>query len=290
MPDGSHGTGRLTFSQRHGYEPLPKPMEFGELSDDLRFQLWNHIRSLIEGLPQLYDDFYDDEKRFFERTLGRYLRRPEDEIPSEVATVRNMFKKVLLGGEFNQVFDLLEITINDSSYPLLPLAKAISETFDRHAAPYWLEVSRTPYEFFQRGNEAQGQAIRDAFENLQTNEMEGATTHFRNAGRHINDGEFADSIRESIHGVESVARLIDPKASNTLGPALVSLQQAGKLQHPALKAAFNSLYGYTNDESGIRHALLESGLPNVGLEEAMFMFGACASFANYLLQKHQRTS
>ena len=29
----------LTFSQRYGYEPLPKPMQLEELSDDLRSHL-----------------------------------------------------------------------------------------------------------------------------------------------------------------------------------------------------------------------------------------------------------
>ena len=46
--------------------------------------------------------------------------------------------------------------------------------------------------------------------------------------------------------------------------------------------------GYTSDEQGIRHALLEQGSANVGLEEALFMFGACASFAAYLTEKHRQ--
>ena len=81
--------------------------------------------------------------------------------------------------------------------------------------------------------------------------------------------------------------MIDPKASKTLGPALNSLEKAGLLKHQSLKAAFEKLYGYTSNEQGIRHALLDQDSPDVGLDEAVFMFGACASFAAYLAKKHR---
>ena len=118
--------------------------------------------------------------------------------------------------------------------------------------------------------------------------MTGAEKHLRNAVKHINQQEFGDAIRESIHAAESVARVIDPNASQTLGPALNSLEKGGQLRHPALKEAFKKLYGYTSDEQGIRHALVDKDSPDVGLDEAMFMFGACASFAAYLVSKHQQ--
>ena len=82
--------------------------------------------------------------------------------------------------------------------------------------------------------------------------------------------------------------MIDPEASRTLGPALDSLERAGLLNHRALKNAFDNLYGYTSDEQGVRHALLERDAADVGLDEAIFMYGACASFAAYLVNKHQK--
>ena len=120
--------------------------------------------------------------------------------------------------------------------------------------------------------------------------MDGATTHLRQAVDHINAHQYADAITDSIHAVESVARIIDPKSSTTLGPALHSLEQAGVLNHPALKQAFEKLYGYTSDEQGLRHALVDQDAANVGLDEALFMFGACASFAAYLTEKHRQAS
>ena len=76
-----------------------------------------------------------------------------------------------------------------------------------------------------------------------------------------------------------------PEAAQTLGPALKSIERGGAL-HQALKKAFDTLYGYTSNEQGIRHALLDQTDAKVGQDEAMFMFGACASFASYLWRKH----
>ena len=118
--------------------------------------------------------------------------------------------------------------------------------------------------------------------------MDGASTHLRYAAEHINARKYGDSIADSIHAVESVARVIDPNSSKTLGPALKSLEDAGLLKHGALKQAFDKLYGYTNTEQGIRHALTSQAAADVGLDQAMFMFGACASFAAYLANKHRQ--
>ena len=133
-----------------------------------------------------------------------------------------------------------------------------------------------------------GEATRQAIETLNAGSTDGAATHLRQATEHINSGQHADSIADSIHAVESVACTIDQKANKTLGPALDSLEKAGVLKHPALKEAFKKLYGYTSDEEGIRHALLDKDAADVGLNEAIFMFGACASFAAYLTEKHRQ--
>ena len=38
-----------SFSQRYGYEPLPKPMRLEELSSDLRVEVWNEVRQFLLG-------------------------------------------------------------------------------------------------------------------------------------------------------------------------------------------------------------------------------------------------
>ena len=68
--------------------------------------------------------------------------------------------------------------------------------------------------------------------------------------------------------------------------ALKSIEQHKEKLHPAFKEALIKLYGYTSDEEGIRHAYLDQSDAKVGQDEAVFMFGACASFASYLFRKY----
>ena len=67
--------------------------------------------------------------------------------------------------------------------------------------------------------------------------------------------------------------------------SLNQLRNQGLLEHPALHQGLEKLYGYTSDEQGVRHSLLDQGQSNVGQDEAVFMLGACASFASYLWRK-----
>ena len=281
----------LTFSQRYGYEPVPEPMQLEKLSDDLRREIWNTMRELLLSLRSrnsVYQYYFDEKaERFIERVSGKLLKKPEDEIDTSYEEVMNRFRDWILQGRFNKVLDLVQFMVNDSKYGE-KLVKPIGESFETCVAAYYLDMSRYPYKFFPRSNKAQGEAMREAIKTIRKGGMEGAETHLRQAAEHINAQRFAESIKDSIHAVESVARQIDPESSQSLGYALNSLEKAGLIKHPALKEAFSKLYGYTSDEQGIRHSLTDKNSPDVDLDEAMFMFGACASFAAYLVNKHHK--
>ena len=293
-----------TFSQRYGYEPLPQPMQLEEISADLRREIWNATRKLFLSIRGSYGGGYyfeSEASRFIERALGRVLGRPEDEIDSSYSTVLALFKGLILHEPFNVVLDLIEIMADEILYteeshlvsvsesPTEIFAYNVQDLFEIYPAAYWLDTEHRPYQFFPRSNKAQGDATQEAIKTIREGGMKGAATHLRQAAKQINARQYAKSIEDSIHAVESVARVIDPKGSKTLGPALNSLWKAGLLKHQAFKKGIEQLYGYTNDEQGIRHALLDKNSPDVGLDEAMFMFGACASFAAYLVSKHQHT-
>ena len=296
-----HSEKCLTFSQREGYESMPEPMRLEEISDDLRREIWNEVRRLLLLMRAKnpsdmdyfgFDYFGEDATRVIECIIGKVQNETEDEIDTEFDVVLDIFKEIILYSSFNSVLDLVELIICE--IPKLEIKQnrfspEIHHSFERHAAAYWLDTSSLPPRFFPRSTKMQGEATRSAIATIRNEGMKGAETHLRQAADHINARRFADSITNSIHAVESVARTIDPQA-RTLGSALDSLQKSGLLKHPALKEAFSKLYGYTSDEQGIRHALLDKGSPDVGLDEAMFMFGACASFAAYLVNKHRKAA
>jgi len=93
--------------------------------------------------------------------------------------------------------------------------------------------------------------------------------------------DYRNSIKESISAVESLARKLSKDETGTLGNILKALEKSKKL-HPALKSAFSSLYGYTSDADGIRHALL--GESNLSKADARFMLICCSAFINYAIE------
>ena len=103
----------------------------------------------------------------------------------------------------------------------------------------------------------------------------------------INTGDYSGSVRESIHAVESVTRRLDGNA-RTLSEALAALAERGLVLHGAFKSGIKQLYGYASDEDVIRHSLSDA-TANVDVADAVFMFGACASFAAFLVEKARVT-
>lgn len=97
------------------------------------------------------------------------------------------------------------------------------------------------------------------------------------------NGDYRNSIKESISAVEAVSRSITgDKVLN-----FQKMEKKGVIIPSALRQAFEKLYGYTNDEkTGIRHALMDeegSYVPQDG--EALFMLVSCSAFINYLNKK-----
>ena len=271
----------LTFSQRYGYEPLPEQMRLEELSSDLKREIWNAIRKLLLEYRRYSRAIYyfnAPGTRFIEHVLGKLYKKPEYRINTSYKEVMHSFESLLLGEEkFNKILDLIEFMVNDRDIKT-GFVNRVENLFKQHAAAYRLDTSEKPYKFFPQSSQEQGETTYKAIETLRKNNMNGAATHLRKAAEYINAKNYAASIADSIHAVESVARMIDPEASKTLGPALNSLEKTGLLKHKALKEAFDKLYGYTNTEQGIRHALLGQDSSDAGLDEAMFMFGGLRVF------------
>ena len=276
-----------TFSQRYGYDPLPKPMQLEELSSDLRREIYNAVRwALSSWAHDLQGYLYFDTqiKLFLQWLWGRLLEKPEDEIDVSYDKIMAVFKRWILYGPFNKVFDLIEQLQHWQRGE--EVVESLQELFESHMAAYYFSKDR-PYQIIPRSSVAQGEATEQAIEAVRDSGMKGADTHLRRAAEHLNTQKYADSVRESIHAVESVARNICPK-ENTLNGALNSLERNGLVIHRAFRQAFQKLYAYSSDEQGIRHSLLQ-GEANVGLDEAMFMYGSCASFVAFLVAKHQKS-
>ena len=115
-----------------------------------------------------------------------------------------------------------------------------------------------------------------------------AATHLRRSLELLSDRErrdYRNSIKESISAVESVVKNLLSVETGTLGKLLTTMEKKGHLPG-SLKAALGSLYGYTSDHGGIRHALSEKD--DVDLADPKFMLVTCSAFVNYVLAKSQK--
>ena len=200
---------------------------------------------------------------------------------------KEWLNQLLNDSEYYEVLSFAEFIMRHETCPGT-LCDEIKSAFEQVPMAYYVQDVNGLPTVIPRFSDESGESIQQAIKSIEEAGMEGAATHLRDAAKHINNQQYSDSIADSVHAVESVARLISPKKANTLRPALDSLENAGVIKHNVLKIAFSKLYDYTSDEQGIRHALLDKDSPDVGLDEAMFMFGACASFAAYLVNKHQQ--
>lgn len=293
---------QLTFSQRQGLEPLPEPMQLEELSDDLRREIWNATLDFLTmdrsgndpSMGRLGAVSDHQTPIIIRNVLGEFLKLPHDEIDANGrfherhANYRET-KERILRGAFNRVLDFIEIVANPSSEVkgTRRFIDTMQHQFEKHAAAYWLDTSRRPFWFFPRSSREQGEATQRAIETIRENGMEVSEKYLRKAAARIKTQEYADSVKSSIDAVESVARRIAPK-SKKLGPALKALEKKGILTNQQLEEGFEKLYAYTNSEEGARHPLVFKNSSDIGLDEAMFMFGACASFAAYLVNKHRQ--
>ena len=277
---------KLTFSQAEGVDPLPKPVALGELTRNARNLLWEIVyRSLQESIEQ---DFYGDInlKDPWLSILYRYhvelISRAADEFVSDFHVHCHDIKKLILSGEYNRIFDFLQFVLRNQFAPD-GFRESIKDILKEHTAYTIIDdhPSIVPIALPE-----QRKSIEETFQSLAVGPFEAARNHLRKSAEHINKGDFAGSIRESVHAVESVARRLNADAAMSLTPALDTLSNKISI-HLAFKKGIESFYGYASDEDGIRHAEIKKDT-DVDMEDALFMFGACASFAAYLVNKARK--
>ncbi len=125
------------------------------------------------------------------------------------------------------------------------------------------------------------QARIEAVEQSLADEYSPARDHFRKAQRFLTERPLdpENAIKEVVSAVESVARVICPKAS-TLGAALKELQKKRAL--PGLLIdSLEKLYAYASAEPAVRHGAPAQS--RVSLHDAELAFHVSAAFIRYLI-------
>jgi hypothetical protein len=276
----------MTFLQAEGLAPLPQQLDLGTISQEFRALVWAVLHSSLatgakaeEGLSY-HVGVSSTWTAILYRWHVMHEHRPADEFDRRFDTQKNLLKNIVWNRSYADVFELLTFIVRDPECPDW-LRDGIEDALTRSRAAYRL-VGNT---IFPICSDEEAATLDRAFASLRESEFGGARSHMEAAGELLTKGDFAGSVRESIHAVESVAKLIEPKGS-TLGDALQRLDKAGRI-NPNLKRGLNALYDYSSDERGIRHAKVFGPEAAVDETDALLMLGSCAAFVTYLIQRSQ---
>lgn len=142
----------------------------------------------------------------------------------------------------------------------------------------------------QISSESEVNEIIEAIKITKQHKLTPVGTHLDTAMKMLSDRkqpDYRNSIKESISSVEAICKIISGDNKSTLSNVLKMMEDKMGL-HPALKAAFSRMYGYTSDADGIRHALIDA--PSCDFEDAKYMLVACSAFVNYLISKASKAS
>jgi len=269
------------FSKRKGYIPVNETIQTEGMNKNLRNSLWNVLDEHIwnsRGFIEPYGG-HDPIIRPFSRDLwANYFKRPVDLRPQYGFQILEVIREYFFNGSWYEVYDFLEFVVNWYDNKHENLNQSINRILERELSGFKL-VSGT---FVDITNEQEIEMLEEA---LKDSTFAPVSAHLQRALELLADRknpDYRNSIKESISAVESMARIITEKEKATLSDALKELEKKDKL-HPALKAGFSKLYGYTNDDDGIRHAMMDE--PNLTSADAKYFLLSCTSFVNYLKSK-----
>jgi len=281
----------MTFSERYGYKPTREIIQIESMDEPLRNGLWSllkvHCWDEVSLSTGMYGGYYLNDRNnakiqaLCQRFWFTYFKKPLDELNNDWLQVRHELREYFFGCPWNEVYDFIEFVRNNYQ------DDNFSERFTR-VCNNLLERELSAYRFVDG-------TITQITQEQEIAEIEQAlgsspgpvVRHLRRSLELLSDRrvpDYRNSIKESISGIESLVTITLKGDKGTLGQLIKKLESEIGL-HPALNTAFMKLYGYTSDEGGIRHALLEA--EKVDFNDAKFMLVVCSAFVNFVMGKIQ---
>jgi hypothetical protein len=270
-----------SFSERKGIIPIKYKPQIDSMDMDLRTGFWNLLTlaywDRMKGNTYISDD--KDIESLINRLWFNYFKKALDSIDHMWFKTHRQLREFFFGCNWNQVYDFIEFVGNSYS-------DDVTNTEFMQASNRLLEREMSGYRFIN-GHIAQ---ISDEGEILEIEQaisspLKSVREHLNRALELMSDRDkpdYRNSIKESISAIESMCKHISGDERADLSKALRKLESKVAM-HSALKMAFDKLYGYSNDEKGIRHAIMDES--RIEFEDAKFMLISCSAFINYLLVK-----
>lgn len=268
----------MLFSERNGITPS-KAIIYNSISRSCKNRVINLINMMFQNyldakeIKALYINILDE----FGIKIDTYIISNTAESLYEylIDEFNELWEKV----SWNQCFDVLEIMLQEEYYDI-DFKCEINEIFEEEKMGYRIIDDQ----IVDITNESEIEEIEEAIDsnfNIVNNHIQKSLELYSDR----KNPDYKNSIKESITAVESMCCIICGEKVE-LGKALGRLEKNGIYIHGAMKNGFQALYGYTSDESGIRHGGIED--KEVTEEDAKFMLITCSAFVNYLKVKFNK--
>ena len=266
------------FYENHGYAEPKAILDERDIPDRLRNRIWNVLDILFFRDVSVGDGYSQPfqalslhlRHNFFGLPIDMQCRSPHDE--------REILRTRYFELEFPQFYRFLEQMLKIRSQN----GHAKKVRFKLRCNQVFRD-ERTRFRFV-------GNTIAPITAPREIEEIEKAETD-EFGGEHIRqamdlyskkpDPDYRNSIKESISAVEATYRTATGSRHRNIACAIKAMENEGIFIPPALKSGFSAIYGWTSDENGIRHALMESSSV-VGEAEARLMLVMCSAYVNYL--------
>lgn len=260
----------MLFSKRLGFQAVRNVIQIEAVDQALCNGLWsvlytNFFKKLNKTTPR------DEEANFISYMFWRdYFKMPITSLPEVPYRVYNkIMKKALENDPWYVIYDLCEIVLGQVN-GVDALVSELNEVLKQELSGYRaIKTQIVPLMAdFEVESVDSALALQDDFTPV--------AQHLSTALTLLSDRsspDFRNSIKESISAVEAMSQILGG-APSELGKALKTVERKGIVINGAVQSAFRSLYGFTSDEAGIRHALTETSL-EVDIDDAKFMLVAC---------------
>lgn len=280
----------MRFSQRHGHKPIKSIIQLESMDEDLRNSLWNAVYMHYFAIPGLANNIYNDRDlpQLLRAIWANYFKWQVTSLSPVWSETSQKIHDFFITCPWYEVYDFIEFLANLDH----PYYNPVRDRFINSCNNY-LQSEVSAYRFIGKKivpitSPEEISSIEQALR--VTNKLTPVYTHLKRALDLFADKkspDYRNSIKESISAIEALCKLITGKPGISLGNALKEIEAKSKIKiHTALNKSFDSLYGYTSNADGIRHALLEE--PNLDSEDAKFMLVSCSAFINYLITKSSK--
>jgi hypothetical protein len=273
----------MKFSERLGFKTVREQLQIESIDIELKNSLWSiYLEVFLKKLRNWSHEPY--LTRYGQALWLHFFKLPIDTLRVydgrvDEEDIFGTLRKYFFASErkWYEIYDLLEFSADFASDEFIQLTNSV---LNREKSAYrFIDKQMVPIT-----SKVEVEAVEDAIN--ATDKYKPVTTHLDSALKLLSarqNPDYRNSIKESISAVESMCKIFTNNPKATLGDTLAQLEKRGQL-HPALKKAFSSLYGYTSDSGGIRHALTEDDR-SIKFDEAKFMLVTCSSFINFLISE-----